>query len=260
MVKISRFVNDMGSNSSVFRVSFNENGSKYIAGFKEGGVAGGTKNYEKLDNLPTINGIEIRGDKISADYLLADKNHKHNYNDIIDAPINISDFINDEGFITIESVKDCIRFADLIQEINGDSTEEQVPSAKAVLDLVINIINEYNFAGASSPGGPALSAEKLVHKLTIGEHVYDGSEDVNIDVYDGELSDGDYTELASYVQQLQKYNTSLSNNTNNQSELLEVNIKQMTLGNNVQNMQLLEDSTNQMQLNINSDKYNMTIV
>lgn len=38
-----------------------------------GGTGGGTTDYEKLDNLPKINGVELVGNKTAADLLLVDK-------------------------------------------------------------------------------------------------------------------------------------------------------------------------------------------
>ena len=42
-----------------------------FAKLKNGGGAGGTTNYNDLKNKPTLNGVEISGDKTSADYKIS---------------------------------------------------------------------------------------------------------------------------------------------------------------------------------------------
>lgn len=64
-------INAAGATSSQNPIALNSSSGLYIGT--------GTKNYNKLENKPSINGVELIGDKSSAD-LFIDRTYIHNQN------------------------------------------------------------------------------------------------------------------------------------------------------------------------------------
>lgn len=60
----------------------------------QGGGAGGTTDYNLLDNLPSINGVTVAGSKSGSDYGLVNEE---------DIPTKTSDLTNDSGFVNADA-------------------------------------------------------------------------------------------------------------------------------------------------------------
>lgn len=60
-----------------------------------GGGEGGTSNYNQLTNLPSVNGVVLKGNKTLSDLGAAAAS---------DVPIKTSDLTNDSGFLTLATL------------------------------------------------------------------------------------------------------------------------------------------------------------
>lgn len=78
-------------------LSISEDGTLNATG---GGGEGGTTDYNALSNKPQINGVELTGNKTSAELGVASASHTHAKSEIADFPSNLSEFNNDSGFIS----------------------------------------------------------------------------------------------------------------------------------------------------------------
>lgn len=90
------------------------------------------------------------------------------------------------------------------------------------------------------------STVQKLHTLTIGEHVYDGSKDVVVGVYNGEINDEELENLARMVDVIQQIDT---------MQLLTSNVDTMTMleENNMKQMMQVNSNTDTMQLLINEE-------
>ena len=69
-------------------------------------VGGGTSDYRALSNKPHINGVELDGNKTTADLLLfsGDYDDLENKPTIPTVPTDVSAFANDAGYLTLETL------------------------------------------------------------------------------------------------------------------------------------------------------------
>ncbi len=114
-----------------------------ISNTSSGGTVGGTSNYEELNNLPTINGIELIGAKNLDDLEIAAKNHEHdNYalkETLENYEKNLDDYVSKEdlrnfNYITSEALNGYAT-----EEILGNYvTKEAFENSNHIIDEALN--------------------------------------------------------------------------------------------------------------------------
>lgn len=74
-----------------------------FTGYIERGIGGGTSNYEKLQNKPQINGIELIGNQKSEDLGLQSKNKYATSEEAGTIKIGSNLSIDDDGVLSVET-------------------------------------------------------------------------------------------------------------------------------------------------------------
>ena len=88
-------------------LKYDETAQKWVNG--EGGGSGGTSNYNALSNLPSINGVTLKGNKSLTDIGIV-------------IPTKTSDLNNDSGFITTNDIEEVLEhFVWTEQTISDDN-------------------------------------------------------------------------------------------------------------------------------------------
>lgn len=118
-----------------------------------GGISSGTSNYERLTNLPTINGVTLLGDVVSSDILVADIDHSHLYSDLIGAPTiptKMSQLTNDTSFITTSTLSEYITKEEAYSELStkANATHEhmisEIKGLQSSLDAKANLSHTHS--------------------------------------------------------------------------------------------------------------------
>lgn len=149
-------------------LKYDEASQKWING--EGGGSGGTSNYNALSNLPSINGVVLKGNQSSSDIGIV-------------VPTKTSDLTNDSGFITNDDVKKGVYIDTIPSETIEDAiyTKETVgnPIVKNTIHASIADDPE-SFGGIFPPYCDITSMESAVSGLS--DYLYTVKPNYNIQI------------------------------------------------------------------------------
>lgn len=111
----------------------------------EAPIGEGTKNYNELNNKPSLNNAEISGNKVYTDYGFQKVSMTGKYKDLVDAPtiitstsqlINNSDFVSDADYIhTDNNLTD-----ELKNNILDNTSSRHTHSNKSILDSISSTV------------------------------------------------------------------------------------------------------------------------
>ena len=144
---------------------------------RQGSLVNGTSDYEELDNLPTINNIELKGNKTTGDLGIV-------------IPTKVSDLSNDTGFITSSSLP--TKVSDLSND-TGFITSASLPTK------VSDLSNDSGFI--SSETDPIFTASDAYGITSSDITNWNGKSDFSGSYNDltdkPTLFSGDYTDLTN---------------------------------------------------------------
>lgn len=130
-------------------LKYDETAQKWVNG--EGGGSGGTSNYNALINLPSINGVTLKGNKSLTDIGIV-------------IPTKTSDLTNDSGFITSNDIEEVLEyFVWTEQTISDDNVTTSFELSPNVSYIFENRTSDLDFTFSDDFNASYKQCKLIIH-------------------------------------------------------------------------------------------------